>query len=182
MPGLTETELLLSYDKTLPPTSTMAEPAAPSVQPRMLHRGSRVCLRGHLLPQGGRCSTCRDMAVKKVVDRRVIRKTRCTKGHHLDAGNVVETKRTRANGTGYVQRSCLTCMRNREVAKGLKHPQSSRFQRAKAKAIVEEIDDYMLSMADRIELMPRHEIAQWNVTRIAMLKKKDDLVKRYHFA
>ena len=181
MPGLTETELMASYDKTLPPTATMAESSAPSVQPRMIRVGARVCLRGHILINGGHCRTCHGMAAKKLAERRP-KKTRCTKGHQLTADNVVETKRTRANGTGYVQRSCLTCMKNREVAKGLKHPQSSRFQRAKAKALVEEIDDYMLTMADRIELMPRHEIAQWNVTRLAMLKKKDDLVKRYHFA
>jgi ribonucleoside-diphosphate reductase beta chain len=46
----------------------------------------------------------------------------------------------------------------------------------------DDIDDLILRMVDKMELMSRLEIAQWNEDRVRMLREKDALVRRFHFA
>lgn len=188
MTKMTEDELMRAYDPTLRTDPTPIEPPQPSVQPRMIHVGARVCLRGHLLPQGGSCHACKKLGKKGPVTI----KSRCDRGHIWTKETTKYCIRTRSNGSTYRSRICITCAEAREVKKAAKLERlkadrsmpgfAMRAARIEARKRVDDIDEHILRMVDKLELMSRLEIAQWNEDRIRMLKEKDALVKRFHFA
>jgi len=185
---MTENELMRAYDPTLRTDPTPIEPPQPSVQPRMLHRGARVCLRGHLLPQGGSCHACKKLGKKGPT--RI--KTKCDRGHPWNPETTTFVTRTRVDGNPYKMRVCAICRRDRDAKRAAKLERlkqdrtlpgySMREARIEARRRVDDIDDLILRMVDKMELMSRLEIAQWNEDRVRMLREKDDLVRRFHFA
>lgn len=188
MTKMTEDELMRAYDPTLRTDPTPIEPPQPSVQPRMLHVGARVCLRGHLLPQGGKCHACKKLGKKGPTTI----KSRCDRGHIWTKETTKYSIRTRSNGTTYRSRACIPCAEAREAKKAAKLERmkqdrtlpgySMREARIEAKRRVDDIDDLILRMVDKLELMSRLEIAQWNEERARMLWEKDALIKRFHFS
>lgn len=181
MPGLTETELMTAYDKTLPPASapimdTTAKPVP--LSPRLTRIGDRICRRGHLVPYGGKCMTCKklgDHSVSKKVQAK--RRSRCDRGHILSDSNVITTKRTRKDGSVYQQRNCRTCYEARKSRKYL-NERPSVFGRAKARVRIAQIDEFILNKVDGIELMSSYELAVWNEERLALVKERDALTRR----
>lgn len=188
MTKMTEDELMRAYDPTLRTNQAPIEPPSPSVQPRMIHRGARVCHRGHVLPQGGKCRACQKLGTRGPTTI----KSRCDRGHIWTKETTKYSIRTRSNGTTYRSRVCIPCAEAREAKKAAKLEKlkadrsmpgfAMRAARIEARRRVDDIDDAILRMVDKLELMSRLEIAQWNEVRARMQREKDELVRRFHFA
>ena len=183
MPGLTETELMTAYDKTLPPDAapimdTTAKPVL--LSPRLTRAGDRICRRGHLVPYGGKCRTCQKLGDHSASKNRQKKRSRCDLGHPMVESNVLKTKRIRADGSAYTQRNCRTCFEAREARK-VKHQSTTRFSRARAQVRIAQIDEFILNKVDTIELMSSYELAVWNEERLVLVKERDALTKRYNF-
>lgn len=188
MTKITEDELMRAYDPTLRTDPIPIEPPQPSVQPRMLHRGARVCLRGHLLPQGGRCHACQKLSMK----RPPTIKSRCDRGHIWTKETTKYCIRTRSNGSTYRSRICIPCAQDREARRAAKDEKlksgrsmselALRAARIEARRRVDEIDTYILDSIDRIELMSRYELRVHRDHVVTLTAEKDALVKKFHFA
>ena len=175
MTKLTESELMASYDHTLAPSRTTVE----STQPlRPMHAASRICKRGHLVPNGGKCLACNKLYVR-TAPKRLSKRSRCDMGHPMVESNVIKTKRIRADGSSYIQRNCLACAEARESRKQAKG-RSPRGTRALGISQVAMIDERILSMVDSIELMSTYELNQWRAERAELTKQRDGLCKKFN--
>lgn len=188
MTKITEDELMRAYDQTLRTDPTPIEPPHPSVQPRILHAGARVCLRGHLLPHGGKCHACQKLGKKGPATI----KSRCDRGHIWTKETTKYSIRTRSNGSTYRSRICIPCAQDREAKRAAKDEKlkagrsmsefAMRAARIEARRRVDEIDTYILDSIDRIELMSRYELRVYRDQVVTLTAEKDALVKRFHFA
>ncbi len=186
MTKITEEELMKAYDKSLPPDSTPIETPEPSVQPRALHAGARVCLRGHLVPHAGRCVACKKLEKK----RPTAIKSRCDRGHIWTKETTKYSIRTRTNGSTYRSRICIPCAEYREEKKAAKLEKlkadrsipgyAMRAARIEARRRVDEIDAFILDSVGRIELMSRYELRVYRDHVAKITAEKDGLAKRFH--
>ena len=151
--------------------------------PRMTRTGDRICRRGHLVPYGGKCKTCKklnDHSVSRKIREK--RRSRCDRGHILTESNVVTTKRTRKDGTVYTQRNCRTCRESREFRKAsnLRKKSPSLFGRARAQVRVAQIDREILDAVDQLELMSSYELRVWKGARDALVAERDSLTRQFN--
>lgn len=179
MNRITEEDLMRGYSK---------EPVRPIPVPEPVEPRTRLCHRGHTAIVGEKCDECLKMDRVELSAKR----TGCDRGHPWTTESVRIEERHRADGTPYKARVCLVCEAEREKIRlerkaardAAKEPTDKGRVSARQVAIsrVIAIDEAILGMVDKIELMSRFELATWRAERDKLTEERDALARRFSIA